>query len=112
VGAVPARVGRARAGGVPHELAALEVEWWRAHREAQHGTGPAEELVQALVDVYAYVYGAEPDALRLAAQLRADAMVISDAWVEAGSDPADPRLASERALLVRSFAALLAAVHR
>ena len=96
----------------PTRAAALEVEWWRAHRQAQHGTAPAEELVRALVDVYAYVYGAEPEALRLAAQLRAAAMVVSDAWVEAGCDPADPRLAEERALLVRSFAALLAAVHR
>ena len=33
------------------------------------------------------------------------------AWVEAGSDPANPMLAQERALLVRSYAALLAAVH-
>ena len=39
-------------------------------------------------------------------------MDVSDAWVEAGCDPADPRLAHERALLVRSYAALLAAVHR
>jgi hypothetical protein len=31
--------------------------------------------------------------------------------VEAGSDPANPLLAQERALLVRSYAALLAAVH-
>jgi hypothetical protein len=96
----------------PARAARLEVEWWRAHREAQHGTGPAEELVQALVDVYAYVYGVEPAAVRLAAQLRADAMVVSDAWVAAGCDVADPRLTEERALLVRSFAALLAAVHR
>jgi hypothetical protein len=29
-----------------------------------------------------------------------------------GSDPDDPRLDRERALLVRSYAALLAAVHR
>ena len=39
-------------------------------------------------------------------------MDVSDSWVEAGCDPADPRLADERALLVRSYAALLAAVHR
>ena len=38
-------------------------------------------------------------------------MDVSDAWVAAGCDPADPRLAQERALLVRSYAALLAAVH-
>ena len=39
-------------------------------------------------------------------------MDISDRWVAAGYDPADPPLAEERALLVRSFAALPAAVHR
>ena len=47
-----------------------------------------------------------------AAALRAEAMDVSDRWVEAGNDPADPLLAQERALLVRSYAALLAAVHR
>ena len=50
--------------------------------------------------------------VREAARLRAEAMDVSDRWVEAGSDPANPMLAQERALLVRSYAALLAAVHR
>ena len=49
--------------------------------------------------------------MRQAAALRAEAMDVSDRWVEAGSDPANPLLAEERALLVRSYAALLAAVH-
>jgi hypothetical protein len=39
-------------------------------------------------------------------------MAISDRWVADGCDPEDPNLARERALLVRSYAALLAAVHR
>jgi hypothetical protein len=39
-------------------------------------------------------------------------MDVSDRWVEAGADPADPQLAAERPLLVRSYAALLSAVHR
>jgi hypothetical protein len=39
-------------------------------------------------------------------------MDVSDAWVEAGRDPEDPQLARERVLLVRSYAALLAAVHQ
>ena len=97
----------------PVRAAELEVEWWRAHREAQHDGGAgSEELVVALRDLYAYSYAAEPADVRKAAELRAQAMDVSDRWVEAGCDPGDPRLAEERALLVRSYAALLAAVHR
>ena len=85
---------------------------WRVHREAQHGAGGHYALVRALAELYAHTYSVDPDDVRLAASLRADAIVVSDAWVAAGCDVADPRLAEERALLVRSFAALLAAVHR
>jgi hypothetical protein len=98
----------------PARAAALEVEWWRAHRAAQHGAGPGarEELVGALRDLYAYTYGADPEAVAAAAELRAEAMDVSDRWVADGCDPEAPALAQERALLVRSYAALLAAVHR
>jgi hypothetical protein len=96
----------------PRRAAELEVEWWRAHREVQRADGGQEALIVALRDLYAYTYGAEPAAVRLAAELRAHAMDVSDRWVEAGCDPLNPLLAEERALLVRSFAALLAAVHR
>jgi hypothetical protein len=98
----------------PVRAAQLEVEWWRAHREDQRGesAGSAEELIRALRDLYAYSYGADPEDVRHAAALRAEAMEVSDRWVEAGCDPRDPLLARERALLVRSYAALLAAVNR
>ncbi|HEU0025400.1 MAG TPA: hypothetical protein VFQ12_12250 [Thermoleophilaceae bacterium] len=98
----------------PDRAARLEVEWWRVHREAQHadGSGVSEPLVAALRDLYAYSYSTDPTEVRQAAALRAEAMDVSDRWVEAGSDPANPLLAEERALLVRSYAALLAAVHR
>jgi hypothetical protein len=98
----------------PARAARLEVEWWRAHRADQHGAGPAarEELVAALRDLYAYTYETDPGLVRPAAELRAEAMEISDRWVADGCDPEDPNLARERALLVRSYAALLAAVHR
>jgi hypothetical protein len=39
-------------------------------------------------------------------------MDVSDRWIEAGKDPSHPLLRDERALLVRSYAALLAAVYR
>jgi hypothetical protein len=98
----------------PERASELEVEWWRAHRENQRVTqgGSREELIGALQDLYAYTYSAGRDEVRQAAALRAEAMDVSDEWVDAGCDPADPRLAHERALLIRSYAALLAAVHR
>jgi hypothetical protein len=98
----------------PVRAAALEVEWWRAHRENQYDDRPdlGEALIAALRDLYAYTYGVEPAGVRQAAALRAEAMDVSDRWVKAGCDPADPQLALERSLLVRSYASLLAAVHR
>jgi hypothetical protein len=98
----------------PTRAAELEVEWWRVHREHQHAPAdhPAEGLTAALQNLYAYTYAVDPAEVRQAAVLRAEAMDVSDRWVEAGSDPANPLLAEERTLLVRSYAALLAAVHR
>jgi len=110
------RLLRRSAGGSfdPARAARLEVEWWRVHREAQHasGSGPTEELTLALRDLYAYAYSVAPADVHQAAALRAEAMHVSDRWVDAGCDPEDPQLAHERALLVRSYAGLLAAVHR
>jgi hypothetical protein len=95
----------------PVRASELEVEWWRVHREHQHDPDVStDSLVQSLVDLYAYVYAAPPDPLRAAAQFRVDAMDLSDAWVEAGCDPADPLLAQERRALVASYAALRRAV--
>ena len=96
----------------PARAAELEVEWWRAHRAHQGGAESFDVLVAALGALYSYCYDADPAEVRRAAELRAEAMDVSDAWVTAGCDPNDPRLARERALLVRSYAALLAAVHR
>ena len=102
------------AGFDPTRAAELEVEWWRVHREHQHAEPghPSDGLTNALRDLYAYTYAVDPAEVRQAAALRAEAMDVSDRWVEAGSDPENPLLAQERALLVRSYAALLAAVHR
>ena len=99
------------------EAARREVEWWRVHREVQRGDGAdvvvrRAAVVDALVSLYAFVYDARPDDVRPAAVLRAEAMDLSDRWVEEGCDMASPVLAAERAALVRSYAALLAVVHR
>jgi len=97
------------------EAARLEVEWWRAHRELQRGRGrdDVEErpLVDALAALYAHVYGVARADVQLAAAQRALAMRHSDAWVAAGCPQDSVLVEQERAALVRSYAALLAAVH-
>ncbi len=103
-----------RHGGLeldPRRAAHLEVEWWRRHREHQYaGDDDGSPLVASLVDLYSYVYGAEPAAMLEAARWRVTAMDVSDAWVAAGRHLDDPLLAQERRALVASYSALRAAV--
>ena len=95
----------------PVRASKLEVAWWRLHREHQHDADVEESaLVQALVDLYSYVYAAEPESMRPAAAARVEAMDLSDRWVEAGCRIDDPLLAAERRALVASYTALRAAV--
>jgi hypothetical protein len=98
----------------PAKAAALEVDWWRAHREMQHAAQPrgaGDELVESVTRLYGYLYG-EPEAeVRLAAVHRARAMDLSDQWIREGCPPDSPLLPLEHAALVRCYAALLAAVH-
>jgi hypothetical protein len=98
----------------PAKAAALEVDWWRVHRQVQYSTAPrgtGDELVESVTRLYCYLYG-EPEAqVRPAAVHRARAMDLSDQWVQEGCLPGSPLLALERAALVRAYAALLAAVH-
>jgi hypothetical protein len=95
------------------EAARLEVEWWRAHRDLQRReAGDEASLADALAALYAHVYAVPAADVAQAAQQRALAMRHSDRWVAEGCDLASPLVAEERAALVRSYAALLAAVHR
>ena len=71
-----------------------------------------EPLTDALCRLYSHVYGVAEDEVRGAASERALAMRLSDAWVAQGCSLDSPLLPRERAALVRSYAALLAAVHR
>jgi hypothetical protein len=72
---------------------------------------PRDELVDALARLYALLYREPESEVRPAAAHRAHAMDISDQWVAEGCPADSPLLALERAALVRSYAALLAAVH-
>ncbi len=96
------------------EAARLEVEWWRVHRELQHDRTDSDEepLSDAIAALYAHVYGVPIANVVQAAQKRALAMRYSDRWVDDGCDSASPLIGEERAALVASYAALLAAVHR
>jgi uncharacterized protein DUF5995 len=96
------------------EAARREVDWWRVHRERQHAAGDLDgddELVDSLVRLYTFLYGEPEAAVRPAAVYRTEAMDLSDQWVAEGCRPDSPLLAREHAALVRSYAALLAAVH-
>jgi hypothetical protein len=96
----------------PYEAARREVEWWRVHRMHQREDQLSEaDLVEALVDLFSYVYSAERGAVREAAEHRVLAMRHSDEWVDAGCPVDHPLLAAERAALIASYSALLAAVH-
>ncbi|HZC72925.1 MAG TPA: hypothetical protein VE442_19670 [Jatrophihabitans sp.] len=97
----------------PAEAAWREVEWWRVHRMHQREAELSDDdLAAALVELYSYVYSVRPESVRTAAHHRVQAMRHSDDWVEAGCDLDDPLLAAERAELVASYTALLAAVRR
>jgi hypothetical protein len=96
------------------EAARLDVAWWAVHRYLQReapGADPSP-LVDALAALAAHVYGVPAGSVRDAARARAEAMLLSDRWVAGGCRRDDESLAGARAALVRSYAALLAAVHR
>lgn len=109
-----ALVGRVNGESIdPRAASLLEVRWWQVHRTLQREEpGDDAPLVDALARLYGHVYDVDVPAVRIAAAERADAMRLSDRWVDAGCDPASPLVPLERAALVRSYAALLAAVHR
>ncbi len=99
----------------PAIAASLEVRWWRVHREHQHTRAADDDerpLVEALAALYSYVYGVSEGEVRVAAEQRALAMRHSDQWVRDGCNLRSALVDLERAALVRSYAALLAAAHR
>jgi hypothetical protein len=65
-----------------------------------------------LTELYSYLYKVDRSNVVLAPRERTAAMVLSDRWVKEGCVPDSPYLVTEGAALVRSYAALLAEVHR
>jgi len=97
----------------PATAARLEVEWWRVHRAHQHGDSDGDTgLISALAALYAYVYDAPEATVRRAAEQRALAMQHSDQWVRDGCQADGPAIAQISAALIRSYGALLSAVHQ
>jgi hypothetical protein len=91
------------------EVARLEVNWWVVHRQL-FGRPENEPLIEALTALYAATYGVEPARVRAAAAGRAEAMLYSDQWVNAGRASGSPLIAQVEAALVRAYSALAAAV--
>ena len=98
----------------PARAAALEIDWWRAHRERQYSADPAgkyDQLLESVIGLYCYLFGVTEAAVRPAAMHRVQAMDLSDQWVREGCLPDSLLLSYQRAALVRAYAALLAAIH-
>jgi hypothetical protein len=91
-------------------LVARANQLWAPDPDALTGLD-TDPLVTALARLYAYLYRTDEEAVRPAARLRAAAMDLSDRWIDEGRAPDSPLIPAVRATLVRSYAALLAAVH-
>jgi len=89
--------------------AKLEVNWWSVHRKL-FGNSENQELVEVLTNLYAEAYGVAPEQVRAAACLRAQGMLYSDRWVNAGRPAESPLLAQEEEALYQSYVALKKAV--
>ncbi|HEY3957570.1 MAG TPA: hypothetical protein VGM53_29740 [Streptosporangiaceae bacterium] len=91
----------------PTRVASLESADWVAYYQRRW-----LRLVDALARLYGFVSGVAEHDVRLAAVHRCRAMEISDRWVAQGRHRDSPLIALERAALVRSYAALHAAIRR
>lgn len=96
----------------PATAAALELDWWRVHRENQHSDAAGGEpaLVEALAQLYSHLYGLAPGALRGAAEHRAAAMRHSDRWIREGCHLDSPLIEREREALICSYTSLMTAL--
>ena len=98
---------RGPAGGCydPARAAALEIGWWVVHRERAR-SADRRALSAALAASYAEVYQRPLETMMEAAELRAEAMDLSDQWVREGRQRGSPLLRRIAELLVQSYRAL------
>jgi hypothetical protein len=89
--------------------AKLEVNWWSVHRKL-FGNPENQELVDALTGLYAEAYGIDPAKVQAAASQRAQGMLYSDQWVNAGKPAGSPLLAQEEQALLQSYISLKEAI--
>ena len=87
----------------------LEVNWWGVHRKL-FGNAENQELVDALADLYTETYGENSPKLKEAARERAQGMLYSDLWVNAGKPEGSPLLVQEEEALYKSYVALKEAI--
>ena len=83
----------------------LEVNWWIVHRKL-FANSENGELVDTLAALYAEAYGVEQARVRPAAEQRAQGMLCSDLWVNAGKPDGSPLLAQEEEALFQSYVLL------
>ena len=93
------------------QAARTEVNWWIVHRKL-FANPENQELVDALAAQYAAAYGLQPAQVREAAYHRAQAMLCSDKWVNAGRPANSQLLAQEEDELVKAYTALREVVER
>jgi len=87
----------------------LEVNWWSVHRKV-FGNAENQELVDALVNLYVETYGADSPKIRESAHERAQGMLYSDLWVNAGKPFDSPLLVQEEEALYKSYLLLKDAI--
>jgi len=87
----------------------LEVNWWSVHRKL-FGNKENQELVDALANLYAETYGADSPQIRESAHERAQGMLYSDLWVNAGKPENSPLLQQEEEALYNSYVLLKEAI--
>ena len=97
----------------PAKAAALEVDWWRVHRQVRYPRRQEapETNWWSRSPVCTAICSASQRPRSGREIYRARAMGLSDQWVEDGCLPGSPLLPQEHASLVSCYAALLAAVH-